>query len=378
MSFWKKNKEKNGSKYGNLILGQELSGDADSKYSSVIDSLPEGILILDEQNKVSFINAQAEKFLEIQKKKILGKKISELISYKNFEPIISFLGRKDVSAADIQLENLILEIKTVPIMLKDTGAGTIIVLRDTTREKFVEIMKSEFVMVAAHQLRTPASGVKWSLRMLLDGDAGEMRPQQKEIIEKAYSTNEKVIHLVNDLLSVSKIEEGRFLGKLTLSDIEGVIQEVVEEYKEEIKKKNLEFEIEKQKSSLPRVMIDPVKMKIALGNIIDNAIKYTRPGGKIIVSSKQENEEIKIEIQDTGVGILQDQQRKVFTKFFRGDNVLKIETEGNGLGLFIAREIIIAHGGGIWFRSEENKGTTFYLTVPIKKRFGESMSGEFY
>jgi signal transduction histidine kinase len=257
--------------------------------------------------------------------------------------------------------------------------GAIVVLHDVTREKLVESMKSEFVTVAAHQLRTPTSGIKWSLGMLKDGDLGALSKEQKEIIGKAYETNEKVIHLIADLLNVARIEEGKYLNKITLSSVEDLIRSLVAEYEEEIKKRKLKFEFKKPKEELPRVMMDVDKMKIAVGNLIDNAIRYTLAEGKISISiAKKDEEQIEVQIKDTGLGIPQNQQNKMFTKFFRGDNIMKVETEGTGLGLFITKSIIEAHGGKIWFDSEENKGTAFYFTVPIKEKFAEFITPELY
>jgi two-component system sensor histidine kinase VicK len=257
--------------------------------------------------------------------------------------------------------------------------GAIIVLRDVTREKMVESMKSEFVTVAAHQLRTPTSGIKWSLGMLKEGDLGPLSKEQKEVIGKAYNSNEKVIHLIADLLNVARIEGGKYLNKITLSSVEDLIQSLVAEYEDEMKRRELNFGFKKPKEKLPNIMMDVDKMGIAVGNLIDNAMRYTIAGGKIsIYIAKKDEDQIEVQVHDTGLGIPQNQKDKVFTKFFRGDNITKVETEGTGLGLFITKNIIDAHGGKIWFESEKDKGTTFYFTIPIKEKFAEFITPELY
>jgi len=233
-------------------------------------------------------------------------------------------------------------------------------------------MKTEFVSLAAHQLRTPLSAIKWALRMLLDGDLGKITDEQRDFVEKTYQSNERMIGLINDLLDVTRIEEGRYLYKPTLESIENLIQFVVNAYKEEMERKNLELDFKKPEKKLPRAVVDVEKIRLVVENLLDNAVRYTPPGGRVTISLRyvEKEKEIEFSIKDTGAGIPKDQQARVFTKFFRGVNVMRMETEGSGLGLFIAKNIIEAHGGKIWFESEEGKGTTFYFTLPLKEEFG--------
>ena len=240
------------------------------------------------------------------------------------------------------------------------------VLHDISREKMVERMKTEFVSISAHQLRTPLSAIKWTLRMLLDGDLGEINPEQREFIDRTYNSNERMINLINDLLNVTRIEEGRYLHKPIMYDMGEIMEYVIKPYREEAAKRQVIFGLERTKKKLPKVLLDVEKIRLAVENLIDNAVRYTPPGGKVTVSLNCDKKEIVVSIKDTGVGIPKDQQERVFTKFFRGANVMKMETEGSGLGLFIARNIIESHGGKIWFESEEGKGTTFHFSIPVK------------
>ncbi len=261
---------------------------------------------------------------------------------------------------------MILEVSVISIPREDE-AESLVVLHDITREKLVERMKTEFVSITAHQLRTPISAIKWTLKMLLDGDLGKITKEQKEIIGKSYQSNERMISLINDLLNVTRIEEGRYLYKLVLSDLREIVQSLVEQYKDEIKKKGLKLKFKKPKKKLPKILIDVEKINLVVQNLLDNAVRYNNAGGEIKISLGAKNKEIEFIIEDTGVGIPKKQQKRIFSKFFRAANVMRMDTTGSGLGLFIVKNIIEAHKGRIWFESKEGKGATFHFTLPIHK-----------
>jgi len=364
--FWEKKNN------NNLFLGSDLT---------IANYLSDGLLVFDKNNNLVLVNLQAEEFFQIRKEKILGKSILELNRFPNFGPLVSLLiGRtKEFFRRELEIEeNFILEVTSTSMIIDGEKSGTLVILHNVSREKIVEKMKSEFVTLAAHQLRTPTSAVKWSIKILLDGDLGELNKEQRKILERIYNTNDKVIRLVRDLLNLAQIEEGKFLSKIILSDIEDVIQLIINANKDLIKEKKLNFEFKKPKDKLPKVMLDVDKMKIAIENILENALRYAFSGDNVSISLKQKDKEIEVKIQDTGMGIPEDQQAKVFTKFFRATNIMKVDTEGTGLGLYIAKNIIDAHGGRIWFESEKDKGSTFYFTIPVKESFREFITGRFY
>ena len=340
------------------------------KTKAIVFNLTDGLLVFDKGGKVSLINPQAENFLEVKKEEIVGKSVLELVRFPNLRAIVEAVGeeisrvyRKEVPIR----EDLILEITTVPMMREEEKIGTLMILHDVTREKAIEKMKTEFVSISAHQLRTPLSAIKWTLKMFLDGDLGKLTKEQREFLEKTYKSNERMINLINDLLDVTRIEEGRYLYRPVLTDIVPICQSVIDLYKEEIEKRNLKFKFKKPKE-LPKVRVDIEKISLAIQNLLENAIRYNKTGGEIEIVLKEKKKEIEFSIRDTGIGIPKDQQNRVFTKFFRGSNAIRIETEGSGLGLFITKNIIEAHGGEIWFESEEGKGTTFYFTLPVAQK----------
>lgn len=226
-------------------------------------------------------------------------------------------------------------------------------------------LKSDFISVAAHQLRTPLSGVKWVLKLLLDGDLGAVNEDQMGMLKRGYETNEKMIQLVNDLLSVSRIENGKFGYKFERNDFMKLINTLIENTVLPSKERNIEVRLENRAGVIPEFLFDPEKLLIALQNIVDNAMKYTLPGGKVTIVIERQGDYIEVKVTDTGVGIPKADIEKLFSKFFRASNVIHLQTDGSGLGLFIVKSIIVRHGGQIWVDSEEGKGTTITVVVPV-------------
>jgi len=353
---------------------RKTAEDEKDKASAVVANLSDGLIVLDKEKKVFLVNPRAEEFLSVTSKKMFGKKISELEENERMGPLSKLLkeGLENVFRKEINFGvTLTLEVTTERMKIREKELGEMIVLHDITREKTIERMKTEFVSLSAHQLRTPLAAIKWTIQMLLDGDIGEITPEQREIIEKTQKSNERMIGLINDLLDVTRIEEGRYLYKPILSDLGSVVRFVINSQEDELKRKGLKLEFSKPRDNLSRVMVDVEKMRVVVQNLLENAIKYTPSGGKIKVSLKDNKTEIEFKIEDSGVGIPEDQQGRVFAKFFRGANVIRMETEGSGLGIFISKNIVEAHGGKMWFESKEGKGATFYFTIPVKKEFEE-------
>jgi len=338
------------------------------KTLAIITNFTDGVLVLGKENEISLINPSAESFFQVKAEEVIGKSILELNSFSDFKPLVRLFGSgmKRVFRKEIPIrENLTIEVSVVPIVSKEEKLGTLFVLRNITREKLIERMKTEFVSLSAHQLRTPLSAIKWSLKILLDGDVGEITEEQKTLIQKTYEANERMIELINDLLDVTRIEEGRYLYKPQPTDIEEVIQSIINSLEQAAENKKIDLKFRKTREKLPKINLDREKMGLAIQNLVENAINYTPQGGKVTVSLKCGKKEVEIAVSDTGMGIPSNQQKRVFTKFFRGSNAIKTETKGSGLGLYITKNIIEAHGGKIWFKSEERKGTKFYFTLPI-------------
>jgi signal transduction histidine kinase len=235
-----------------------------------------------------------------------------------------------------------------------------------TRQAAISQLKSEFVATAAHQLRTPLSGLRWGLQTALGSRAG-MTPETSGLLQKSYDYTDKVIRILNDLLNAASIEEGRFGYHFAETDVLGIIDKVLRDVDLQAKSHNVGITFDRpQRHTLPLVA-DDHRLAIALTNIVSNAVIYSRPGGAVRVGLSQDNDFLKIKIRDEGIGIPPDSAEKLFNRFYRAPNALAHQTDGSGLGLFISRNIMRAHGGDVWFDSQIGRGSTFYLSIPLRK-----------
>jgi len=335
----------------------------------IIENLDDGLLVLDKNNRVVMINPCALEFLQKTKEEVLQKNIFKLDSKKlDMEVFFEIIRGKNKKIREISREEacfgnkLFFQITVLSIAGSD--GEYLVIMHDVSKDKLVDQMKTEFVSVAAHQLRTPLSAIKWTLKMMLDGDVGKLTDEQIEFLNKSYESNERMIVLVNDLLNVSRIDEGRFIYKPEALQIEDVIKQIASNEETSLKEKNLDLVLDFPKKLLSPVFIDKEKMGIVMQNFIENSIKYTPSGGKITISIEELKDDVLVKVKDTGVGIPKDQQDRIFTKFFRGENVIRLETEGSGLGLYTVKNIIESHKGKVWFQSDNGEGTTFFFTLP--------------
>lgn len=232
----------------------------------------------------------------------------------------------------------------------------------------IDQAKSHFISIAAHQLRTPLSIIKWTFRMLLSGDFGPMNDGQKSVVERGYNVNEGTIKLISDLLDVARIESGRFVYKFERVSLEDIITKVFIMVKARAEERGIEFKARAGRGKEFFVIGDKISLETALENLIVNAINYTLPGGKVDVIYKKGEDFVEVQVKDTGVGIPAHQLGRLYTKFFRGNNVIKMHTSGSGLGLFITNSVINAHRGKMGVESEEGKGTTFWFRIPTAKQ----------
>ncbi len=226
-------------------------------------------------------------------------------------------------------------------------------------------MKSEFINIISHQLRSPLTNIKWTFELLT---SRELKVPSKKIEEYLNNVKENIarmVELIDDLLIVSKIEQGTFPILKKEIFLEDLIKDLISRFKvfAEASRIDLSFSPEK---NLPEVYADPSLLKLVMENLIDNAIRYTKGGGKVELKLTKGEKNVIFEIKDTGVGIPEKEQKYIFKKFFRAENVTKERTRGSGLGLYVCRSVIARSGGKIWFESEEGKGTTFIFTHPIK------------
>lgn len=226
--------------------------------------------------------------------------------------------------------------------------------------------KDEFVGLASHQLRTPLTSVKGYISMVLDGDAGEVNNNQRALLEEAFTSSERMVHLINDFLNVSRLQTGKFILDRRLINLSKIVREEVESLETTAHARNLKLKY-KTPSIVPKLYIDEGKIRQVVMNFIDNSLYYSMPGTTIEVELSLDSDRIIVTVKDTGIGVPVAEQIHLFNKFFRATNARKHRPDGTGVGLYLAKRVVVEHGGRIVFESTEGKGSTFGFSLPIKR-----------
>ena len=348
-----------------------------SKFQMAVENASDHIVITDTEGAILYANKAVEAITGFAPADITGKKaggkdlwggLMDLPFYELLWKTIK--SDKKVFSGEIQNKRKdgvkYVALASISPVIDNQGVVRFFVgiERDITREKEIDRMKTEFISLASHQLRTPLSAMKWFGEMLLDGDAGTLTGEQKEMVTNIYVSNERMIDLVNSLLNISRIESGRLLIDPQLTNVDLLIRDVVKELQQHLTKKGLTCVISVHEN-LPEILLDAKLIRQVYMNLLTNAVKYTPKGGEIQVYISKNETDLVSQVTDNGYGIPTEEQGRVFEKFFRGQNITKLETEGTGLGLYLIKTIIDSSGGKIWFESTEGKGTTFWFTIPL-------------
>jgi signal transduction histidine kinase len=259
------------------------------------------------------------------------------------------------------------EIENFNVTLQDkVDDATKRLKRANDKLKALDETKDEFISMASHQLRTPLTSVKGYVSMVLEGDAGELNPTQRKLLEQSFASSQRMVYLIADLLNLSRLRTGKFVIEAKPTNLAEVIESEVDQLKASAAGRNLTLTYEKPKvfSSL---MLDETKIRQVIMNFADNAIYYTPSGGKINIQLRETKDSVEFTVNDNGIGIPADEQHHLFNKFYRAKNAQKARPDGTGLGLFMAKKVIIAQGGAIVFHSKEGKGSTFGFTFSKQK-----------
>lgn len=225
--------------------------------------------------------------------------------------------------------------------------------------------KDEFISMASHQLRTPLTSVKGYISMMLDGDVGPITEQQEKVLLQAFESSQRMVFLIGDFLNVSRIQTGKFMLEPTEFDVATLVSEEVEQLRDTAKARGLELVYHAPKN-IPPIMADKTKLRQVMMNFLDNAIFYSPNGGKITVQLYKDVDAIVYKVVDCGIGVPKDEQAKLFTKFFRAGNARRQRPDGTGVGIYMAKKVVVSHGGTILFESTEGKGSMFGFRLPLE------------
>ena len=347
--------------------------------SFIFDHLSDVVVYLGTEGEVFFSNPAIREVLGKDKKDIIG---------QPFETVIQIVGEASMSVVDntslfdklfskqkthtgkyyVAIQNT-----TKPVLItfkkiyeEDEHVGTLFIIRDITKDATIDEMKKEYISVASHQLRGPLSTLKWYSDLFQSDKFGKLTSKQKEYMSRMCTSVQRMIYLVDDFLDVSRIESGRFskMKSKQMNPVE-LVKNILETQEYMIKEKKLEVRIE-DKSKFKTIKANPEVIREIYTNILTNAIKYTEDKGKISIKFFSEKDDLITEFSDTGIGIPKKEQELVFSKFFRGDNVVEAGWQGTGLGLYAVKQLVEQCSGDISFLSEEGKGTTFWIRFKKK------------
>lgn len=365
-----------------FMASHEPSSEEHAETQALFTSIGDGAITTDKFGRITRINPMALSILGFEEAEMLGEWFPKKIVAVNAEntpvnlidrPITkAFLTGHSISdktyyrrkSGDI----VPVYVSVSPILINGRPLGAIEVFRDITIEEEIDRMKSEFISLASHQLRTPLSAIKTYSHMLADGYMGQVTPTQKKSLRTIIAATSRMNELISTLLNITRMESGTIAVTPKMLRVDKAVEEVIKETALLAKDKqiNVVFKVEGKGDMSLRT--DQLILKEIVTNLLTNAVKYTPEGGKVCVTVRARTASMHIEVADSGWGIPAQEQEQIFTKFFRAQNILKRETTGTGLGLYLVKGLVDALDGRIVFTSTEGKGTVFSVTLPRKKR----------
>lgn len=277
---------------------------------------------------------------------------------------------EEVAASDTQLVDRLSETVGVALdnkLLSEENRHVLLQLKESNiKLKALDETKDDFISMASHQLRTPLTSVKGYISLVLEGDAGKLTPLQKEMLEQAFQSSQRMVYLIADLLNVSRLKTGKFIIEPTDVNLAKIVGEELSQLTEIARAHQLTL-IYKEPKNFPDLRLDETKIRQVIMNFADNAIHYTPAGGKVEVQLLNKEHAIEFRVVDNGLGVPKAEQAHLFTKFYRAGNARKARPDGTGLGLFMAKKVVIGSGGVLIFESKEGKGSTFGFSFAKNK-----------
>jgi signal transduction histidine kinase/transcriptional regulator with GAF, ATPase, and Fis domain len=353
------------------------------KTRTIVKGIADGVMVFDANLKVIMINPTAERMLDLPVPIILDQDMRNLMEEADeaFDreaaltvlTVLSALvsSRERLEAGEpltqtrFQIGERTIAASFTPVALPDEGPFNVVaVFRDITKEIEIDRMKSEFLSMAAHELRAPMTSIKGYSDMLLLGLAGEYEERQKQFLDTIKANVNRVMEMINEFSEISRLETGTLKLNTEPLHIDRLVSEVVISLQPQIKAKEVNLTVEVP-SDLPEVWGDRTRIIQVLTNLVTNAYKYTPEEGRIAIKAQWVDDSVQVDVEDTGIGIAPQDQEKLFSRFFRADHPEVRRVAGTGLGLSITKSIVEMHGGHIWVESQLGQGSTFSFTLPL-------------
>jgi len=363
---------------GGMLREQQVEA---SRSRAILEAVADGVLVTDYDNIITLFNNSAERILSLDADQVVSRSLDQfsglfgtsasawMQTIRNWSENAENESEGETYAEQLELENgRVVSVHLAPVILRSEFLGTVSIFRDITHEVQVDRLKSEFVANVSHELRTPMTSIKGYVDIMLMGAAGDIDPRVRHFLEIVRGNTERLSVLVNDLLDVSKIESGRVTLSLRALEMrtiaDDVINDITRRSREENKRMNFALDIPE---NLPAVRGDLERVRQILGNLVSNGYNYTPDGGQVTIRMRAGDGEVIVDICDNGIGIAPSEQKRVFERFYRGEDPLVLATAGTGLGLAITRTLVEMHGGRIWFQSngERGEGSVFSFSLPL-------------
>lgn len=357
------------------------------KDDAMLASIGEGLIAVNNDKEIMVINKAAETMLGWSQKELVGKNLISLplededghiiplekrpvqiaLSTGKMANDIYYFVRKDKTRFPIA-------ITVTPIKLGKKIIGAVDIFRDITQEKEIDRAKSEFVSLASHQLRTPLGIAKWYIETIKSEGYFDTAPQvAKDYLEEIYKSNERLLSLVRDLLSISRIDQGKIRDNPKETNITDLMKDIIKDMTILAARTKTTIQLDIKKLKGASIFIDPLRIQEVVENLITNAIAYSNSAGKVDVIVDTTKDMILIEVKDRGIGISEEDQKHLFTKFFRSEKAMVKNTEGSGLGLYVVKAYVDGWHGNITVKSSEGKGSTFSLSLPLNTKISNQI-----
>jgi len=348
-------------------------------FQTVVEELPLGFVLYSPENKILVVNKKTENFSRVSRDQIIGQTLSvkdkqgtELwfltqILFPSVAPKMKHISPPGEypQVVDVSFTSPRLEVRVTTLKLADSlgaAAGYVKLIEDRTRAAVIMESKHEFVSLVSHQLRTPLTAINWTFQLLLKDHLSD---NEREIAETGARAAAELVARIDDAVEVAKIEDGRFDYKFASVNLIGILDEVVKRLRLLAGQYGVTIATDWAAEEFI-VTADKHKLGVAIANIIDNGVKYSVGGGTVTVKAMKQPDHhtIGLSVHDDGIGIPDGDRVSLFSKFFRAENARKVQPDGNGLGLFIAKNVVDAHGGKIEIDSTLNQGSTFTIFLP--------------